>query len=155
MTNFSHEPPGYDCPFCRIVRREATDRTRPDQVVERTVDTATWVNPRWWPNNAGSLVVVPAQHHENIFDLPSRSAEPIHSAARRGAIALKEHLRCDGVSTRQHNEPGGNQEVWHFHLHVFPRYVGDGLYGSKPSWADPDAVSSMAAGLRQVWPAPA
>lgn len=35
---------------------------------------------------------------------------------------------CDGVSTRQHNEPGGNQDVWHFHQHVFPRWLGARLY---------------------------
>jgi len=38
--------------------------------------------------------------------------------------------KCDGVSTRQHNEPAGGQEVWHYHLHVFPRYEGDNLYKS-------------------------
>jgi len=37
---------------------------------------------------------------------------------------------CDGVSTRQHNEPDGGQDVWHYHLHVFPRYTGDDLYRS-------------------------
>ncbi|HEX3722191.1 MAG TPA: hypothetical protein VHV31_05340, partial [Nitrolancea sp.] len=35
---------------------------------------------------------------------------------------------CDGTSFRQHNEPAGNQEIWHYHLHVFPRYVDDDLY---------------------------
>lgn len=44
------------------------------------------------------------------------------------AIAFKRVYGCDGVSTRQHNEPAGNQEVWHYHLHVFPRYVDDDLY---------------------------
>ena len=34
----------------------------------------------------------------------------------------------DGVSTRQHNEPAGNQDVWHYHLHVFPRYQDDAFY---------------------------
>jgi histidine triad (HIT) family protein len=148
----SHAPADYDCPFCRIVAGEATERTRPDQVVERTAETATWVNPRWWPNNAGSLVVVPTEHFENIFDLPDRLAGPIHAAARRGALALKSHFSCDGISTRQHNEPGGNQEVWHFHLHVFPRYGDDGLYGSRGEWADPDAVASTAEALRGAWP---
>jgi histidine triad (HIT) family protein len=36
------------------------------------------------------------------------------------------------VSTRQHNEPAGNQDVWHLHVHVFPRYPGDQLYKSPP-----------------------
>jgi histidine triad (HIT) family protein len=33
---------------------------------------------------------------------------------------------------RQHNEPAGNQDAWHYHVHVFPRYAGDALYGSLP-----------------------
>lgn len=35
---------------------------------------------------------------------------------------------CDGISIRQHNEPGGDQDVWHMHIHVLPRYTGDELY---------------------------
>jgi histidine triad (HIT) family protein len=41
--------------------------------------------------------------------------------------ALKETYRCHGTSVRQHNEPAGNQDVWHYSLHVFPRYAGDNL----------------------------
>jgi histidine triad (HIT) family protein len=55
----------------------------------------------------------------------------VHDCARAVALALKAAYACDGVSTRQHNEPAGSQDVWHYHLHVFPRYVGDGLYGSQ------------------------
>ena len=43
---------------------------------------------------------------------------------------MKEVYGCDGVSIRQHNEPAGDQTVWHYHLHVFPRYHGDELYAS-------------------------
>ena len=43
---------------------------------------------------------------------------------------MKDAYGCDGVSTAQHNEPDGNQDVWHYHTHVFPRYQGDNLYGS-------------------------
>lgn len=50
----------------------------------------------------------------------------------RTAIAIRQSYRCDGTSTRQHNEPAGNQDVWHFHVHVFPRYAGDRLYATKP-----------------------
>ncbi len=37
-----------------------------------------------------------------------------------------------GTSVRQHNEPAGNQDVWHYHMHVFPRYTGDDLYFTHP-----------------------
>lgn len=51
-------------------------------------------------------------------------------------IALKTAFDCDGVSTRQHNEPAGNQDVRQYHLHIFPRYEADGLYAAWPSLSD-------------------
>jgi histidine triad (HIT) family protein len=46
---------------------------------------------------------------------------------------MKAAYHCDGISTRQHNEPAGNQDVWHYHLHVFPRYTDDQLYLNDPA----------------------
>ena len=48
--------------------------------------------------------------------------------AQQVALAMKRAWAPEGVSTRQHNEPAGNQHVWHYHLHVFPRFEGDMLY---------------------------
>ncbi|MCY9662658.1 hypothetical protein P5G65_22670 [Paenibacillus chondroitinus] len=47
------------------------------------------------------------------------------------AKAFKSVYKCEGVSTRQHNEPAGNQDTWHYHLHVFPRYKNDNMYRSE------------------------
>ena len=55
-------------------------------------------------------------------------AAAIHGGAQRVALALKAAYGCPGISTRQHNEPGGGQDVWHYHLHVFPRSPDDRLY---------------------------
>ena len=83
----------------------------------------------------------------------SRSASGLRSIAatglsRRIAIALKRSYACDGVSTRQHNEPVGYQEVWHYHVHVFPRYEGDNLYGSPRRNSTPEERQPYAASLR-------
>ena len=51
--------------------------------------------------------------------------------AKRLAIAMKTVYACDGISTRQHNEPAGSQDVWHYHLHVTPRYENDNYYGTQ------------------------
>ena len=40
---------------------------------------------------------------------------------------MKQAFHCDGISTRQHNEPAGYQDDWHLHLHVFPRFFEDGF----------------------------
>ena len=63
---------------------------------------------------------------------------------------MKGVLSCDGVSTRQHNEPAGNQDVWHFHQHVFPRYKGDELYRSEKFRYDDDERSHYANLLREA-----
>ena len=77
---------------------------------------------------------MPNEHVENMYGVRPELAGDIHDTARRIALALRRAYGCEGISTRQHNEPAGCQEVWHYHLHVFPRYVGDDLYGSR--WRD-------------------
>lgn len=144
----SHAPADYACPFCRYVDGHGDNYVQPDHVVERTVDTLTYVSPKWWPNNHGALLVIPTMHVENLYAIPDEIGTPLLRATRRAALALKAAYGCDGVSTRQHNEPAGNQDVWHFHIHVFPRYEGDRLYGNKGSWADPDEMTQRAVQVR-------
>ena len=84
-----------------------------------------------------SCLIIPNQHFENIYDLPASLAGEIHRVARDIALALKATYACDGVSTRQHNELAGNQHVWHYHLHVFPRYGNDNLYFTHPRATEP------------------
>jgi histidine triad (HIT) family protein len=145
----SHAPPGYDCPFCRVARG-----AEEDAVVHRDDDVIVVMNPRWWPKNHGAVLVVPNEHFENVFDLPVHLGTPIQRAVRATAIAMKAAFGCDGVSTRQHNEPGGGQDVWHAHVHVFPRWHDDGLYGATPAWADRQELLEAARNLREHWPQP-
>ncbi|WP_415645639.1 HIT family protein [Stackebrandtia soli] len=58
---------------------------------------------------------------------------------REMAVAIRRLYGCEGVTTRQNNEPAGNQDVWHLHVHVIPRYPGDGLYRSNPRQYVPTA----------------
>ena len=127
---YSHAPAGYDCPFCRVVRGDfgADAWTTASDVFYRTDYVTAFINARWWVNNPGHALVVPNAHIENIYELVPEIAVHVHEAARQIAIAFKQVYHCDGISLRQHNEPSGYQEVWHYHLHVFPRYEGDQLY---------------------------
>ena len=121
----SHEPPGYACPFCAVVRGDDNEPfTVQDDVVDRTEATTVFIASRWWKRNPGHVIVVPNEHVENMYVLPRDLAGELHETARRIALALKEAYGCDGISTRQHNEPGGNQEVWHYHLHRLPALRG-------------------------------
>lgn len=92
--------------------------------------------------------MVPNKHFENIFELPAVIAAEIHRIAQLIAFAMKDTYNCDGISTRQHNEPAGNQDVWHYHLHVYPRYNGDNLYMTKGEYTEPNERPFYAEKLR-------
>lgn len=133
----SHEPTGYRCPFCDLLAGNNDGITAPEDIVRRTDDAAAFIAPRWWPNNLGHALVVPTTHYENLYTIPAHAYRAVGDLVREVAIAVRETYDCDGVSTRQHNEPAGYQDVWHLHVHVFPRYEGDELYESRarPGWA--------------------
>ena len=128
----SHAPAGYQCPFCAIVRgKERPDvATKQDDVVLRAELVTAFVSSHQWPNNPGHVLIIPNDHFENLYALPSNLAIPIQVTSQTIAKALKTAFKCPGTSTRQHNEPAGGQDVWHCHVHVFPRFDSDNLYGS-------------------------
>lgn len=127
----THEPTGYRCRFCGLVSGEGNELNAIEDIVLRTQDAMAFVSPRWWPNNPGHVLVVPTAHHENLYSIPADSYRAVGDLVRQAAIAIRDTYGCDGVSTRQHNEPAGYQDVWHLHVHVFPRYEEDELYRSQ------------------------
>lgn len=146
---YRHAPLDYECPFCAVVRgEERPPWTFRDDVVWRVGASTAWVNRRWWANNPGNVVVVPNRHVENIYELDRELAAEVHETARRIALAMKDAYGCGGTSTRQHNEPAGDQEVWHYHLHVFPRWDGDDLYRSEYRETTPEERRPYAERLR-------
>lgn len=130
---YNHAPDGYVCPFCLLAQGIESKHVYSvgSDVFNRDDAVTAFIGSHQWPNNHGSAIIIPNEHFENIYDLPLHLATRIHELAREVALAMKGVYGCDGISTRQHNEPAGNQDVWHYHLHLFPRYRGDGLYGSR------------------------
>ena len=122
---YNHEPDGYACPFC------ASLNDKPERIIARRDGAAALLGLHRWGHGPVDVLVIPVEHIENLYDLPARLAPAIQSMTRAAALALKAVYNCEGVSTRQHNEPAGNQDAWHYHVHVFPRYAGDGLYKSE------------------------
>jgi histidine triad (HIT) family protein len=123
-------PAGYRCPFCRLVAGEdlSADYSKQSDVVWRDDEVTGFVSSAWWPANSGHVLVVPNAHHESVYDLPDDVLARVQVVGKRVALAIRRSYGSEGTSFRQHNEPAGNQEVWHYHLHVFPRYAGDMLY---------------------------
>jgi len=134
MRMFSHEPEGYECPFCFIVQQcQQADSPRKREDIVFFDDAMTvLVPPHHYAAIRGNVLVFPNRHFENIFDIDCELGADLLRATQRIAFAMKHAYNCEGISTRQHNEPAGYQDVWHYHLHVFPRFTGDNLYaGSK------------------------
>jgi histidine triad (HIT) family protein len=127
---YSHQPADYECPFCRVAAGlDCEDNwTKQTDVVWRDDQVTAFINSAFWPNNPGAVVVIPNEHYENVYDIPDDVLGTVQVAGKRLALALKAAYGCDGTSFRQHNEPAGSQDVWHYHLHVFPRYPDDNLY---------------------------
>lgn len=127
---FNNAPENYTCPFCLLSagQEDALVCSCQSDIIHADEKIMVFICAQQWPNNRGHVLIIPRQHFENIYDLPDDLGGAIHAMARRIAIAMKRAYSSDGITTRQHNEMHGNQEVWHYHLHVFPRFEGDGLY---------------------------
>ncbi len=137
------------CVFCRILAGELES-----SVVHRDDLCTAFLDVQ--PVNPGHLLVVPNAHAPYLADLPVAMGARMFQAAQRLAAALRaSSLRCEGVNFFLADGEAAMQEVFHVHLHVFPRYAGDGFgltfapgYSEKPLRADLDrAAGSVRAAL--------
>ncbi len=152
---YNHAPKDYQCPLCEAVRREiSTEKSvRPEDIVYQDDLVTAFVAGKWWPNNKGHVVIIPNKHIENLYDITPEYLHRISDISREVAMALKETYKCDGVSIRQHNEPAGNQDVFHYHMHVFPRYKDDNLYVNHPNsyWVNSEEKKPYAEKLKKYF----
>jgi histidine triad (HIT) family protein len=150
---YSHEPKNYICPMCLVVEgiENEHNKTKGADVFYRDDKITAFVSTHWWPNNPGNILIITNDHIENIYDLTSELSDHIHRFEKKVALAIKEVYKCDGISSRQHNEPAGNQEIWHYHLHVFPRYKDDRLYEchKEKRFTNPQERTAYAEKLKQ------
>jgi len=147
----SHQPLDYACPFCQIAQGIEQDDpwTKKSDIILQTESVTALISSRWWPNNPGHVLVIPNEHYENVYSIPDDLLHEVQSVGKRIALAMKAGYGCDGTSFRQHNEPAGNQDVWHYHLHVFPRYSGDDLYRMRGRTTSPEERKPYADLLRR------
>jgi histidine triad (HIT) family protein len=124
---YNHAPPDYLCPFCLLVQGKESSQSELKQtdIVFQTVHITAFMATRKYLNNQGHILIIPNEHFENIYDLPLELSSKIHALSRDIALAMKSEYQCDGIMLRQHNEPAGDQNIWHYHLHVIPRYQND------------------------------
>ncbi len=137
---FNHAPAGYQCPMCQLVAGNNETSTKQEDIIFKNRSITAFIAAKWWIHNPGHVIIIPNKHFENLYDIPDEVLSKIYIFAKKVVIALKKVYKCDGTSTRQHNETSGNQDMWHFHLHVFPRYKNDELYlmYRKTRWTLPE-----------------
>lgn len=131
-----------DCVFCRIVRGEL-----PASKVYEDEHTLAFLNIV--AAHPGHVLVIAKPHVENLYGLDDTLAAAVFQATTRVARAVKEVTGCDGTTIFQANEVAGGQTVFHFHLHVLPRFTDDKLLPFWPASAPPrEALDEMAGRLR-------
>jgi histidine triad (HIT) family protein len=131
-----------NCIFCDIVKGNARAAlVYQDDLASAFMDIQ--------PVNPGHVLVVPNSHAAYLADLPEESGAHIFRLAQRLAQALRASgLRCEGVNFFLADGEAAMQEVFHVHLHVFPRYPGDGFglrfaerYFTRPAWSEIEAAA--------------
>lgn len=138
-----------DCLLCLLAAREAEV-----SVVHEDERTATFMDIR--PVVRGHMLIVPRCHAAYLADLDPEDGAQLFRVGQLAAAALRSSpLRCDGVNFFLADGEAAGQEIFHVHLHVFPRFAGDGFglrFSSDYSTRPRVELDKAAAALRQAWP---
>ena len=78
------------------------------------------------PATKGHALILPKEHYRNIYELPEDVAAKAFVLAKKLAVQMTDKLGADGFNIVQNNEEVAGQSVFHFHMHLIPRYEGDG-----------------------------
>jgi histidine triad (HIT) family protein len=131
-----------DCIFCAIVAGE-----QPAHVVDEDESTIAFLDILPWTR--GHALVVPRRHSRNLYEIDDDDLRAANLAAKRLAGRMRDRLECDGINLLNSTEQAANQEVFHFHIHVLPRWSGDGLrLPPRPEPPANDELTQVASELR-------
>lgn len=142
-----HAPHYYECPFCHLAATlDEPGRDAAVILVEPRV--FAFVPLHHYAGIRGNCLIAPRAHYENVLEIPDDLGAAFFRATRLIANALLDAFDCEGISTRQHNGPAGDQDVWHYHLHVLPRFQDDGLHRGTRALYEPEERLDVADRLR-------
>lgn len=108
-----------DCIFCKIANGEI-----PSATIYEDEDFRVFLD--LGPATKGHALIVPKQHYGNLIELPAELAGKAMILAKKIVTAMMTALPCDGYNVVQNNGEAAGQTVHHFHIHLIPRYQGDG-----------------------------
>jgi histidine triad (HIT) family protein len=132
-----------DCIFCKIVAGEL-----PSQRVDEDERTVAFMDIN--PATRGHALVVPRRHWTDLLEIDPGDLEATMVAAQRLAQHMHDRLSPDGINLLNSCGSAAWQTVFHFHIHVIPRYTGDPLrLPWTPGPGDPDEIAATAEQLRR------
>ena len=104
-----------DCIFCKLANGVFETNTLYEDEQFRVIFDAS-------PATVGHVLIIPKEHYANVFEIPEDLAGKAYILAKKVAAVLKEVTGCNGVNILQNNGEAAGQTVFHFHMHVIPRY---------------------------------
>lgn len=115
-----------NCIFCKIANGDIPSKTiYEDEFFRVILDLG--------PATEGHALILPKNHYHNLYELPDDAAAKVMLLAKKMAAQMTEKLGCDGFNLVQNNGEAAGQTVFHFHMHLIPRYQNDGqTLGWKP-----------------------
>lgn len=115
-----------NCIFCKIAAGEIPSKTLyEDEQFRVILDLG--------PAARGHALILSREHYANIYEIPDETAASAMKLAKKMAGIMTEKLHCDGFNIIQNNGVSAGQTVFHFHMHLIPRYENDGqTIGWKP-----------------------
>ena len=129
--------------FAKIIRGEMPSHT----VYE---DDATLAFMDIMPRGDGHALVIPKVGFRNLLDADVDALAAVHRTTKRVARAAMRAFGADGITVQQFNEPAGGQVVFHYHVHVIPRFEGVSLRPHTGDMEDGDVLKANAAKLREA-----
>ena len=105
-----------DCIFCKIIAGEVLS-----ELIDENDQVVVFMSLEGHP------LIVTKKHLENIYEMDDETGSAVMKETIKISKAVKKGLGCDGVNLVQNNEPAAHQAVFHFHLHVKPRFKNDGI----------------------------
>ena len=132
----------HDCIFCQIVSGESPASVFYEDDIVLGIMTID-------PVNQGHAMIIPKQHAAYLADLDEETGCHLWTITQRTAAAIrKSGVRCEGINLKLADGEAAFQDIFHVHMHVFPRYKGDSFkivvdWGVKPSRQELDQVAQQ------------
>ena len=129
-----------NCIFCKIANGEIPSKTiHEDEEFRVILDLG--------PATKGHALILPKNHYKNVYELPDDAAASVMKLAKKMAVTMTEKLSCDGFNLVQNNGEAAGQTVFHFHMHLIPRYEND---GQQIGWAAGESTSEELEAVKKL-----